>query len=206
LLDPPGQPQHAFYFFGSYGLGALSYWASVGRHSMRRLAFLSALVVLALLIDFRVRVAAAGVLMLMLGLGKKYGVLESLPVPGFLTYLGRISYSVFLVHFPLCLVVNAIFSHYFPHRALINAFGVVIAFASASSAAPCFSSGLRVGTSETESAGCYRRDFSQPGCWQRYKAAETERRLHCHLTPPFINYRAAVVPFAAPAGAPPCDP
>jgi peptidoglycan/LPS O-acetylase OafA/YrhL len=95
---------------------------------MRRLAFLSALVVLALLIDFRVRVAAAGVLMLMLGLGKKYGVLESLPVPGFLTYLGRISYSVFLVHFPLCLVVNAIFSHYFPHRALINAFGVVIAF------------------------------------------------------------------------------
>ena len=34
----------------------------------------------------------------------------------------------YLVHFPLCLVVNAAFFHFLPHQAVTNLFGLVLAF------------------------------------------------------------------------------
>lgn len=117
----------AFYFFGSYGLGALSYWASNRKHGTSWLALICLLVIAALIVDFRSRIAVAGVVMLMLGLNRQYGVLESWHAPRGITYLGRISYSVFLVHFPLSLVVNAAFFRFFPHQPLTNAFGLILA-------------------------------------------------------------------------------
>ena len=48
-------------------------------------------------------------------------------MPGFLTYLGRISYSVFLIHFPLCMLVNAVFFHFFPQQPIANIIGMLIA-------------------------------------------------------------------------------
>jgi peptidoglycan/LPS O-acetylase OafA/YrhL len=48
-------------------------------------------------------------------------------MPYFLTYLGRISYSIFLVHFPLCMVVNATFFHFFPDQPVTNACGLILA-------------------------------------------------------------------------------
>jgi peptidoglycan/LPS O-acetylase OafA/YrhL len=117
----------AFYFFGSYGLGILGYWAS-NRPHRTFLVLLGMLVMAALLVDFRSRIAVAGVVALMLGLHGQSGALKSWPVPNFLTYLGRISYSIFLVHFPLILIVNATFFHFFPHQPAINAFGLVLAF------------------------------------------------------------------------------
>jgi peptidoglycan/LPS O-acetylase OafA/YrhL len=83
----------------------------------------------ALLVDFRFRIAVAGVVMLMLGLAKQHAsLLENLPLPVFLTSLGRISYSIFLVHFPLCLIVNATVFHFFPAHPVANALGLVLAF------------------------------------------------------------------------------
>ena len=117
----------AFYFFGSYGLGILVYWASNRQQHIVWLALLGALVIAALLVDFRSRIAVAGIVMLALGLARQYGVLGSWPVPNFLTYLGRISYSIFLVHFPLCLVVNATFFRFFPHQPVISIFGLILA-------------------------------------------------------------------------------
>lgn len=117
----------AFYFFGSYGLGMLSYWASNSRYGTLRLALLGVLVAAALLAEFRYRIAVAGILMLVLGLARQYGELESWPVPRPLTYLGRISFSIFLVHFPLLLIVNATFFHLFPHQPVANAFGLILA-------------------------------------------------------------------------------
>jgi peptidoglycan/LPS O-acetylase OafA/YrhL len=86
-------------------------------------------VIAALLVDFRFRIAVVGVVMLMLGLAKQHAsLLENLPLPVFLTFLGRISYSIFLVHFPLCLIVNATFFHFFSAHPVANAFGLVLAF------------------------------------------------------------------------------
>jgi len=118
----------AFYFFGSFGLGVLIYWTSNMRHRTLWLLLLVLMVTAALLVDFRSRIAVAGAVMLMLGLERQYSdLLENLPVPFFLTFLGRISYSVFLVHFPLCLVVNATFFHFFPAQPVTHAFGLLLA-------------------------------------------------------------------------------
>lgn len=115
----------AFYFFGSYGLGVLGYWAS-NRPHRTFLVLLAVLVMAALLADFRSRIAVAGAVALMLGLHGQSGALKSWPVPDFLTYLGRISYSIFLVHFPLSLVVNATFFRFFPHQPAIAVFGLIL--------------------------------------------------------------------------------
>ena len=117
----------AFYFFGSFGLGFLIHWASNKQRSLW-LLLLVLLVITALLVDFRSRIAVAGVVMLLLGLARRYSsVLENLPLPNFLTSVGRISYSIFLVHFPLCLIVNATFFHFFPAEPVTHAFGLILA-------------------------------------------------------------------------------
>lgn len=118
----------AFYFFGAYGLGVLSYWASKSPHRTLWFVLLGMLVIAALLTDFRERIAVAGVAMLMLGLARQHDPLRSWPVPNFLTYLGRISYSIFLVHFPLTLIINAAFFRFFPQQPAIAALGLVLAF------------------------------------------------------------------------------
>lgn len=118
----------AFYFFGSFGLGILIYWTSNMRHPTLWLLLLVLMVTAALLVEFRSRIAVAGAVMLILGLARYYSdVAEKLPLPFFLTFIGRISYSIFLVHFPLCLVVNAIFFHFFPAQPVIHAFGLLFA-------------------------------------------------------------------------------
>lgn len=117
----------ALYFFGSYGLGALSYWASARPQGVFWLACLSLLVTMALLVDFRWRIAIAGIMMLMLGFARQYDILESWSAPQPLIYLGRISYSIFLVHFPLCLVINAMFFRFLSHQPATNAYGLILA-------------------------------------------------------------------------------
>lgn len=118
----------AFYFFGSFGLGILIYWTSSRQQSLWLLLLLILIVVAALLVDFRSRIAVAGIVMLMLGLARQYrSVLENFPLPNFLSTLGRISYSIFLVHFPLCLIVNATFFRLFPDQPIMNAFGMILA-------------------------------------------------------------------------------
>ncbi|MBS4095931.1 MAG: acyltransferase [Sulfuricella sp.] len=117
----------AFYFFGAYGMGALSYWAATRPRGWLWLLALGALVGVALLVEFRLRIAVAGVTMLLLGFARRYAAREQRPALLPITYLGRVSYSIFLVHFPLCMVVNATFSHFFPQQPLINALGMVVA-------------------------------------------------------------------------------
>jgi peptidoglycan/LPS O-acetylase OafA/YrhL len=117
----------AFYFFGSYGLGMLSYWASNRRFGTLWLAMLGMLAIAALLVEFRERIAVAAILMLVLGLSRQNGGLENWPMPRPLTYLGRISFSIFLIHFPLLLIINAAFFHFFPHQPSANAYGLVLA-------------------------------------------------------------------------------
>ena len=117
----------ALYFFGSYGLGILIYWASVSQHRLFWFIVLIALIFAALTVDFRSRIAVAGSVMLILGLARYYDVLESRLVPNYLSYLGRASYSIFLVHFPISLVINAAFFRFLPHQPVINLFGLLLA-------------------------------------------------------------------------------
>ncbi len=117
----------ALYFFGSYGLGVLIYWASISQHRVFWFVVLIALTFAALTVDFRLRIAAAGCVMLMLGLARHYDVLEKKWVPDYLSYLGRASYSIFLIHFPISLVINAAFFRFLPHQPIIHLIGLFLA-------------------------------------------------------------------------------
>ncbi len=99
------------YFFGAYGLGVLVYWAS--RPSVRRawlFPMCATMIVGALLIDFRARIALALGVALLLGLAQAGGFLARWPRSATIAVLGQISYAVFLVHFPVCLVINGVLS------------------------------------------------------------------------------------------------
>jgi peptidoglycan/LPS O-acetylase OafA/YrhL len=57
---------------------------------------------------------------------------------GVINYLGRISYSIFLVHFPVCLVVNAAFTRFVPEDAWLQGAGVLCAWVASVAAGAVF--------------------------------------------------------------------
>jgi peptidoglycan/LPS O-acetylase OafA/YrhL len=120
----------AVYFFGSYALGVLTYWASTRERGADWLGLIAAGVVVALLIDFRSRIAVALIVALALGIARRTGGLDTWPKSNVLAYLGQISYSVFLVNFPVGLVVNALFAHFAPDNTLVNGLGMLVAWLS----------------------------------------------------------------------------
>ena len=97
------------YFFGSYGLGMLAFWAGRLRGPRSRIAAGLALALLggvALWIDWRSRIALALVATLLLMLAQPRGWL-ALPVWAPLGRLGTWAYALFLIHFPVLLLVSA---------------------------------------------------------------------------------------------------
>lgn len=119
----------AIYFFGSYGLGALTYLSVRRNAASRWLTVLLALVVVALAMDFRSRIAVALLVALALGFSLYTGTIAHWPRSRIMAWLGKISYSVFLVHYPICLVVNALFERYAAHTPGIQFGGMMLAWA-----------------------------------------------------------------------------
>lgn len=100
----------ALYFFGSYGLGAAAWWASERKQMSAWLGVMLTIVVAALIVDFRLRIALALAVALLLGFGRRSGLLEQWPNARPLAFLGQVSYSLFLVHFPVLLLANALYA------------------------------------------------------------------------------------------------
>ena len=119
----------AIYFFGSYGLGALIYLSVRQNAASRWLTVLLALSVVALAIDFRSRIAVALLVALALGFSLYTGTIAHWPRSRIMGWFGKISYSVFLVHYPICLVINALFERYVAHTPEIQFVGMVLAWA-----------------------------------------------------------------------------
>lgn len=117
------------YFFGAYALGMLAWWASHSPRPARWLLALMLLGVLALLLDFRGRLLVALVVALgLVVLQRRLPLVRWLEAP-WLLELGRMSYSVFLIHFAVLLGVNAVVSHFWPTQLAANALGMLAAFA-----------------------------------------------------------------------------
>lgn len=100
----------AVYFFGSYFLGMLLSWVLAGSMALWLLVMYLGVVVVAISIDWRPRLLMAALTAVIILFAAHRRLLADWPNNALLAYLGRISFSLFLVHFPICLMVNAWFS------------------------------------------------------------------------------------------------
>jgi peptidoglycan/LPS O-acetylase OafA/YrhL len=157
----PAWDRWGVYFVGSYYLGMLAQWMSAG--SIRGpLPWLTiAMVGGALAVEWRPRIAlAAGTALVVLEVSR-WARLRHWPDGRIVGYFGRISFSLFLIHFPVCLVVNAWLSRWAVTPAQAVA-GMVAAWAASVIAAvllhhaverPCQQAAARIGAGPTAGSG-----------------------------------------------------
>ncbi len=130
------------YFFGSYGLGLMAWWAGDRRRkpgAMTLLVVMTALPALAALaLDYRSRIALACVVAGVLFLFGRTKTVSEGHGWAVINGLARTSYSVFLIHFPVCLVVNAAFTRFAPPDPEWQALGMVVAWGSSLAAGAAF--------------------------------------------------------------------
>jgi peptidoglycan/LPS O-acetylase OafA/YrhL len=107
----------ALYFFGAYGLGAAARWIDRSRYPEIMLILLVAHVACALWLEFRERIALALAVAVLLGLsqwahvrGHHWSEVRP-PVARVVHALSKISYALFLIHFPVLLLGNALFAY-----------------------------------------------------------------------------------------------
>lgn len=123
------------YHFAAFGLGALAWWWGRGPYAARFATMVGLAVLLALACDFRIRIALAATvaagLWALASRGRLLG--GSLPVP--VQRLATTSFALFLVHFPVTLIVNAAFTRWAAPSAWVQGAGVLIAWGASLAAA-----------------------------------------------------------------------
>lgn len=113
------------YFFGAYGLGVLAQWVhSSSRRDVAGLA-LAALAVLALWVEWRSRIALAALVSGVLVWQPFSRQLARSALQPAMALLARISYAVFLVHYPLLLVVGSLVTTFWPDAPWVHALGLL---------------------------------------------------------------------------------
>lgn len=119
---------YAIYFLGSYVLGMAVAWVRDG--SLSRVAFWAYLgtAVLALQVDFRERLVVVTVTAAVLALAQGRRWLTDMTSPRPLRFLADMSYSLFLIHFPICLVLNAWWSSHLPANPWLALAGMATAW------------------------------------------------------------------------------
>lgn len=119
---------YGLYFFGAYGLGAVAWWAVSRERANLRFLVLALLTGVALALDFRSRIALALATAFVLVFAARVKVWPRWLDNDFVVYGGRISFAIFLVHFPVCLVVNGLFVRFLPHQVAVQAVGMLCAW------------------------------------------------------------------------------
>jgi peptidoglycan/LPS O-acetylase OafA/YrhL len=123
------------YFFGAYALGVGAGWAIRSPWRNQLLWLIAIVGAAALWLDFRPRIALALVTALALGCTRLHMTRVEMK---FLHYFGGTSYALFLIHFPVCLVVNAAFQRFVPADPAYAAWGVLVAWLASNLAADPF--------------------------------------------------------------------
>jgi peptidoglycan/LPS O-acetylase OafA/YrhL len=135
------------YFFGSYGLGVLLAWRLAGCARVPwTLALMAAAV--ALWLEWRWRIAVSlGVALLLYvratvpGMGRaaaQVAMADQQRAAAPWSWLSRISFGVFLVHFPVLLIVNAAFTRFGASEPAVQAAGMLVAWAASVAAGAAF--------------------------------------------------------------------
>jgi len=118
----------AIYFFGAYGLGVITYWDTRKGCIGPWMAAAVAIAVAALWLDYRSRILVALLVACSVGMARYTGIIECWPRSRVIAWLAQISYSVFLAHFPACLVINAAFARFAPHSPSVQLGGMIVAW------------------------------------------------------------------------------
>lgn len=145
-----GWDDWAVFFFGSYGLGALAFRVAHSPRAGAGLAALALLGLLALVLEMRDR------LLLALATALWLGWLESRPpaagaAPGifqgvveWMARQGRLSYALFLVHFPVLMLANALYAGLGRHSAHEALGFILLAWLASTACALAFFRGVEV--------------------------------------------------------------
>lgn len=127
----PALDAWGWYFFGAYGLGMAAFWGSRSAHTARWLCLLGLIGLSALVMEYRPRLLLALITALVVALLARRSV-SARPTfdhrfLGPLVWVGRRSYSIFLIHFSVCLAVNAVFASFWPGMVMLHWFGLLLA-------------------------------------------------------------------------------
>jgi peptidoglycan/LPS O-acetylase OafA/YrhL len=123
------------YFFGAYGLGILAERLSARPDRTLAIALIAGLTILALVIEWRSRVLVAGLTALLLIVSRGGRIAPDWADSHLVSFLGRISFSLFLIHYPVCMVVGAVVARLWPASAVMNGVGIVAAWLASIAAA-----------------------------------------------------------------------
>lgn len=122
----------ALYFLGAYGMGTMAWWATHSGNRAQRTLWVLVIALCglaALLLEWRTRIAVALAMALLLAIGGNVRWPQALH--GWdcrpLSWVGERSYSIFLIHFPMSLLVNAEVTRNWPHSVTANALGMAVA-------------------------------------------------------------------------------
>ncbi|PIF90127.1 peptidoglycan/LPS O-acetylase OafA/YrhL [Acidovorax sp. 62] len=118
----------AVYFFGAYGLGMMAFWASRAPQATGWVLAMAVLGGVGLALEFRARIALALATALLMVWAMRTPAVRQWRGVSPLVRLGQMSYSVFLIHFAVCLLVNAVVSSLWPASPWVNALGMLLAF------------------------------------------------------------------------------
>jgi peptidoglycan/LPS O-acetylase OafA/YrhL len=123
------------YFFGAYGLGILAERLSARPRLAGAMLLLAVPVAAALFVEWRGRVLVAGLTALLLlwsrGGRRAPAWAASRPV----AFLSRISYSLFLIHYPVCMLAGALVARLWPGSVAAGALGMLAAWLASIAAA-----------------------------------------------------------------------
>lgn len=125
----PSMDQWAFYFFGAYGLGVMVQWSGGFTRKHPWLGVLAAIVIVALTLEWRSRLLVAAVTALMLGIGLHLKPFLGTAAHAAIAWLGRTSYALFLVHYPVVLIVGTVVAGLWPGNVPAHAAGLLAAWA-----------------------------------------------------------------------------
>ncbi len=117
------------YFFASYALGIFAYWNMQFFDKKQSLKFCSLMFIVffaALIVDFRPRILLSLCTAYLIFWVISKGVLTKIPLQKMFAFLGKISFSLFLTHFSVFVLINALFTRYVPNNAAWQALEIGI--------------------------------------------------------------------------------
>lgn len=130
------------YFFASTWLGMLVEWVRRRAIGTWALPLAALLVVMAEALEFRPRLIVSLATAALLYGAVRWPQLGGWPRSRAILFLGRISFSLFLVHFPVCLLVNAIAVRFFDPSPLASLGWLGVAVLASIGAAQIFAVGV----------------------------------------------------------------